>query len=127
MENKGKTIILNGISRNPYAFTVYEWGAQLLTINAVYAVLGWKQPGYSVLYIGSTSRLGVHLYEAERRRLFAGDGCTHIGMQPLLSLTKDVEPVVSRRLAKVTDLVASYAPLLNFKKQLMKQLIVNNE
>jgi len=102
---KAKTIILKGISRNPYTFTIYPWSSRLLTTSAVYAVLSWKQPGYSVLYIGSACELAPHLNEAERRQLFAGVGCTHIGVH--------VEPVVSRRLAKVTDLVVSYAPLLN--------------
>jgi len=104
MDN-GKTIILKGISRNPYTFTISPWGSELHTTSAVYAVLAFKPPGYSVLYISSTAELASHLTSEGRPRLFGYEGCTHIGVH--------VEPVVSRRLSKVTDLVASYAPFLN--------------
>jgi len=40
-----------------------------------------------------------------RPRFFDLEGCTHIGVH--------VEPIVSRRLAKVTDLVTGHAPVLN--------------
>jgi len=38
--------------------------------------------------------------------------------EPDEGVSKDVDPVVSRRLAKVTDLVASYGPVLNMNKSL---------
>lgn len=106
MDN-GKTIILNGISRNPYAFTLYPCGTKLLSASAVYAVLAFKQPGYSVLYISSAAQLAAHLADDERCAFFRREGCTHVGVH--------VEPVVSRRLAKVTDLVVSYRPVLNVR------------
>ena len=81
------------LSRNPYTFNICS-GAQTCCARAVYAVLSLNQPGYSVLYISSTAQLATHLTNGDRSSVFYSEGCTHIGVL--------IEPVVSRRLAKMT-------------------------
>jgi len=107
--DKGKTITLKGISRKPYVFSLYPWGTSLNSISAVYTVLRRNHVGYSLVYISSTCHLDRHLYQHPKLADFAREGRTHIGVH--------IEPVMSRRHSKETDLVASYAPVLNLMKR----------
>ncbi len=107
--DKGKTIMLKGITRNPYIFTLTPWGSKLRSMSAVYAVLRRNHYGYQVVYISSTCELDRHLTQHPKLAEFDREGITHIGVH--------IEPVMSRRHAKETDLIASYAPVLNSRRQ----------
>ncbi len=107
--DKGKTITLKGITRNPYVFSLYAWGTPLNSASAVYAVLRRNHIGYSVIYVGSTCDLGPHLDQHPKLADFDREGRTHIGVH--------IEPTMSRRRSKETDLIASYAPVLNLTKR----------
>ena len=67
--DKGKTIFLSGATGNSYVFTVYSWGSPLVSFGAVYSVLRRGKHGYSVIYIGSSENLSLHLKTHQVRRL----------------------------------------------------------
>ena len=93
--------------QKPLHFHFYPWVATLRTATAVYAVL-WRNHVVIQIYIGNTCNLDPHLYQHLKLADFDREGKTHVGVH--------IEPVVSRRHAKETNLIARYAPVLNLTK-----------
>lgn len=105
--DKGKTIFLSGATGNSYVFTVYSWGSPLVSFGAVYSVLRRGKHGYSVIYIGSSENLSLHLKTHPSLMAFTEEGMTHIGVH--------IEPVISLRHKKEMDLIANFSPVLNLE------------
>lgn len=101
----GKTIVLSGVTKNNYLFTVYPWETTLVSYGAVYAVLRRDRIGYTVIYVGRTGELRQHLLDHPMLQDFRQAGCTHIGVH--------IESVIARRYANQMDLVANFKPELN--------------